>query len=158
MMELEIIIDTREQTPWIFPEFVNVRRGTLGTGDYAVPGDTWAIERKSLDDFLGSISSGWERFGREIDRMNGWKSKVIIVEGDFDQCCFRESGDGTILPPNHNHPQLTPAFVCSRIAELSLDGVSVLFAGSADLAAGLAYQILKKRNLEVRNAEIGGNR
>ena len=60
-----IIIDTREQRPWVFPAYVAVRVDTLKQGDYALEGDDrYAIERKSLEDFIGTIFSGWERFKR----------------------------------------------------------------------------------------------
>ncbi|MDD5699109.1 MAG: ERCC4 domain-containing protein, partial [Victivallaceae bacterium] len=123
MGKLRIIIDTREQTPWAFPELeVFPIRGCLRAGDYALQGDDkFAIERKNLDDFLGTISSGWERFQRELDRMRDmdFPARVIIVEGDFIRCCFTEES-GKIEAPKNNHPRLTPQFIVSRIAELTL--------------------------------------
>jgi hypothetical protein len=74
-------------------------------------------------------------------------ARVVIVEADFLQCCFSQ-GEKGIVPPPHNHPGVMPAFVARRVAELTMAGVSVLFAGSAELAAGLAYRIFKRR-LEV---------
>lgn len=146
-MDLSIVIDTREQAPWSFEGYADVRVGTLKTGDYALDGDmSFAIERKSLDNFLGTISSGWNRFLREIGRMDaaGFVAKVVIVEGDFERVCYSER-DGELIPPRHRHPMLTPQFVAKRIAELSLSGVSVLFAGNSEYAAGLAYHIFKER-------------
>ena len=144
---IDITIDTREQTPWAFdPQYATCRIGTLKTADYALTGDTgFGIERKTLDDFLGTVSSGWGRFQREIERMETWPAKVIIVEGDFEDVCFRE-WNGEIIAPDHNHPQLTPQFVTKRIAELTMRGVSVLFAKNADYAAALALQIFRERN------------
>jgi len=150
---LIIISDTREQLPWLFPENLVINcRGTLKTGDYALQGDEehFAIERKALGDFLGTISTGWERFLREIGRMDKFVCKVIIIEGDFSSCCFSEKG-GLIVAPQHNHPMVTPAFICSRVATLTLMGVSVLFAGSASEACALAYQIFKKRKQEIND-------
>ena len=82
MDPLRIIIDTREQRPWRFPpEAAFVRRGTLSAGDYALEEDTaFAIERKSLDDFIGTVSTGWERFQRELERMGGYAARCVIVE------------------------------------------------------------------------------
>lgn len=88
---LEITIDTREQTPFHFDECVaKTRIGTLKTGDYACTGDRgFAVERKSLDDFLGTISSGWDRFQREIFRAKtAGFSLPIVVEGNLDDICF----------------------------------------------------------------------
>jgi ERCC4-type nuclease len=160
---LSIIIDTREQRPWSFPpHLAMVRTGTLRIGDYAIEGDSmFAIERKSLDDFLGSISTGWERLEREIWRMDGagFQARVIIVEGDYVQCCFvqSETGSSNIDYPDHIHSKLTPQFIMARIARLTMMGVSVLFAHNADLAAGLAIAILTDRWRELIYAVENGN-
>ncbi|MEO0797334.1 MAG: ERCC4 domain-containing protein [Verrucomicrobiota bacterium] len=148
---MHVIIDTREQRPWSFdPSAVCARVGTLKTGDYALDGDdSFAIERKSLDDFLGTIATRWPVFCKEINRMAEWSAKVIIVEGDFKDCCFREAQGGAIIGPYHSHNQLTPQFVMKRIAQLSMRGVSVLFAHNAELATGLATSILRERWLEL---------
>lgn len=145
-MRMRVIIDTREQTPWAFdPTWIDAEVGTLKTADYALADDdAFGIERKSMDDFLGTVSTGWERFQRELDRMSGWVAKVVIVEGDFEQIAFTESGN-ELLPPWHRHWMLSPQFVEKRIAELTLRGVSVLFAKDAHLAAGLAAAILRER-------------
>ena len=104
----------------------------------------FAIERKSLDDFLGTIGAGWERFQRELDRMEAFPARVIIVEGDFEDCCFKESNKG-IEPPQHNHPMITPKFVSKRIAELTMQGVGVLLCGNAQYASAMAFRIFRRR-------------
>lgn len=145
MSRLVIVTDTREQTPWSFDEHLvcNVR-GTLKTADYALEGDTrFGIERKSLDDFVGTISTGWERFKRELDRMHDWDAKVIIVESDYVNCCYFDNG--RVINPTHNHYMITPQFIMKQIAVLTHMNVSVLFAGNAQLASGLAYSIFKER-------------
>ena len=143
---MKIIIDTREQTPWAFPlDLAETARGTLSEGDYALEGDDgFAIERKSLSDFLGTISTGWNRFKRELNRMDnkGFPAKVIIVEGDTMECFFGPNCE----PPSHDHPNLTPQFIAERISQLVYDHrCAVLFAGSAPIAAGLAVQIFRRR-------------
>ena len=148
---INIIIDTREQSPWCFlPHQARVKVDTLRTGDYAIEGDElFAIERKSLDDFLTTISSGWERFQREIDRMDFFVAKVVIIEADFQSFVFTtESGE--LIPPQHDHFKLSPGFIGKRLAELTLRGVSVIFAGNASQAAGLALIILRERDNEIK--------
>ena len=154
---LRIIIDSREQSPWGWDQndAVTYVRG-LAAGDYALEDDCefvkgretlavrFAIERKSLDDFLGTISTGWDRFQRELTRMESFPARVVIVEGDFADVCFSVVGGG-VIPPPHNHPNLRPAFVARRIAELTIMNVSVLMAGNAAMASGLAYRIFKRR-------------
>ncbi len=149
---MKIVVDTREQTPWAFPcDLAESVRGTLTEGDYALEGDDgFAIERKSLSDFLGTISTGWERFKRELNRMDakGFPTKVIIVEGDISSLFFGPNCE----PPQHDHPHLTPQFVAKRIAQLTYDRrCSVLFACSAPIAAGLATQIFRRREKEIND-------
>jgi len=155
---LHIIIDSREQAPWAWdPSDATTEIKGLTAGDYALASDTevvkgrvslavrFAIERKSLDDFLGTISVGWERFQRELIRMESFPARVVIVEGDFAQVCFTDDTNGSITAPEHNHPAMQPAFVGRRISELTMMGVSVLFAGNSQYAAGLAYRVFRRR-------------
>jgi ERCC4-type nuclease len=158
---LHIIIDSREQSPWAWePSDATVEIAGLACGDYSLASDTevpkrkgqlrpvrFSIERKSLDDFIGTISTGWDRFQRELTRMENFPARVVIVEGDFEDVCFSERG-GEIIPPPHNHPNMRPTFVARRIAELTMQGVSVILAGNADMASGMAYRIFRRR-LEV---------
>lgn len=155
---LHIMIDSREQQPWAWsPEDATTEIVGLAAGDYALASDTeepkrkgqlrpvrFSLERKNLEDLLGSISTGWDRFQRELTRMESFPARVIIVEGDFRTCCFTQR-NGELVPPQHNHPNLGPLFVARRVAELTMMGVSVLFAGDAQLAAGMAFRILKRR-------------
>lgn len=152
----EITIDSREQTPWAFdPTLVHATRGTVRTGDYCVTGDKgFAIERKSLNDFLGTISTGWERFQREIYRAKDSGFHMpIIVESRFSDILFAVSEDGTITPPQHDHPRLTPGFVLKRIGEIEMLGASVMFADGVTEAAMLAAAILYQRHKELHSDE-----
>ncbi len=133
---LRVVVDTREQAPWGFPEDVECVRRKLDAGDYALEGDAgFSIERKSLNDFLGTISSGWDRFCREVNRMHDYRARLVVVEGDFTACTFLYNWDGHIIPPRHSHPNLLPQFIAKRIAELAFMGVYVLFAGYAEQAS-----------------------
>lgn len=150
-----IVIDTREQRPWSFPPHIETEIGTLRTGDYAIKGDDrFAIERKSADDFVGTISLGWCRFVKELNRMDAqFDAKVIIIEADFETFCFR-TGSGVILPPDHEHTRCTPQFVMKRIAELTMRNVSVLFAGNAELASAIALRIFIERQTKLDSSVI----
>ena len=142
-----IVIDTREQRPWSFPPHIEVEIGTLRTGDYALKNDEhFAIERKSADDFVGTVSLGWHRFVKELNRMDAanFAAKVVIVETDFETFCFRIR-QGAIIPPDHEHTRCTPQFLMKRIAELTMRGISVIFAGNAELASAIALRIFFER-------------
>ena len=159
---LHIVIDTREQSPWAWEPYQVVSRVQgLTAGDYALERDTeqrkgkeslsvrFAIERKSLEDFLGTIAGGWPRFVRELDRMDNFPSRIVIVEGSFEQCCFAME-NGILKEPQHKHPQLSPQFVARRVAELALMNVTTLFAGNSQYAAALAYRIFVRRDEQCR--------
>lgn len=147
---MTIIIDTREQTPWNLASFgCDVKVAKLDAGDYALEGDAgFAIERKSLNDFLGTVSSGWDRFRREIGRMASFVAKPIVVETDFASFCHSEV-DGEIKPPPHPHYRLGSAFVAMRIAELTLMRCQVLFAGNTEYAAAIGYALLLQRARQI---------
>lgn len=147
---IHVIIDTREQQPWAFPpDHATVRRAGLKAGDYALVGDDgYAIERKSREDFAGTISIGWARFLRELDRMKdaGFETRPIVVESDLEAFLFRQAADGEIIPPSHEHFRVTPQFLLHRLAELDhMPGVKITFAGSAEYAAAYALHLLKER-------------
>jgi ERCC4-type nuclease len=77
-----ITIDTREQVALSFPRCPSVR-GTLAEGDYMIEGVPCVIERKSLADYLATITIGKERFERECGRLAKWRWVFIVVEADF---------------------------------------------------------------------------
>lgn len=79
-----IIEDSREQTPLDFSGFrgvESVRQG-LKTGDYSIQGyeDAICFERKSVQDLVGTLIGGHERFLREMERMKDFEIKYILVE------------------------------------------------------------------------------
>lgn len=166
---LHIVIDTKEQRPWTFPMWVECDVHGLNTGDYALFEDCefiagrdsaqvrFSIERKSAEDFAGTIATGWPRFCRELKRMDElFPANIIIVEADFENFCFRNALDGAIIPPDHEHCRVSPQFVMKRIAQLTMRNTTVLFGGNADLAAALALRILieRKNNLNEQTKKL----
>jgi len=81
-----IIIDSREQEPLKFN--LPTKVATLNVGDYGYGNDdnmlNVFIERKSLNDFIGTLSSGFDRFNRELERaVSDCKKVVVVVEMDL---------------------------------------------------------------------------
>lgn len=76
-----LVVDTREQRPFGFEGFA-VQRGTLKAGDYSLLGyeHLVAVERKSLDDCWGSMSTGRARFSRCVERLAKLDRAAIVVE------------------------------------------------------------------------------
>ena len=150
---MHIVIDTREKLPWMFPEGVETSVGTVRQGDYALRGDNaFSIERKSLADFRNTVLRDWDRFQRELLRMSlaGFAAKVIIVEGDFADYCFKGLPDGIEEPAAGNDEQFTPQLAARRVAELVIfHRATVLFARDEGIAAALAFQILLQRQVQL---------
>ena len=80
----KIVIDTREQAPLPIPRHWYVR-GTLKTANYSILGyeSAFAIERKSLQDLVGSLTHGRARFERELDRLAAFQFKRVLVEAPY---------------------------------------------------------------------------
>ncbi len=59
--------------------------GTLETGDYSIKGleHVVRIERKSLEDLLGCVGRDRERFDREVQRLNAYPVRVLVVESTW---------------------------------------------------------------------------
>lgn len=87
---LVMVIDTREQTPLYMPhppKGLVIVRDTLNSGDYSIRGFECqvAVERKSLEDFLGSIGTGRDRFKRELERLRGYDWAALVIEAPEDR-------------------------------------------------------------------------
>lgn len=93
---LLIVRDTREQLPLSFDHCSGVERIEdlcLPFGDYAgqVGADKDSLkhlpivfERKSINDLWGTMTSGYDRFKREMERAKEAKHKlVILIEGNY---------------------------------------------------------------------------
>jgi len=83
------LIDSREQKPYSF-KGCDVETIALKTGDYSVKifdtnyNNEIAIERKSLQDIIGSITQGRERFEKEMIRSLEIPHFYLIIEGSWD--------------------------------------------------------------------------
>jgi len=81
-----IQIDSREQWPLEFNGYETEVIG-LPVGDYGIRGfSDWTnpafiVERKSIDDLVGSLTSGRERFDREIEKMRAFRFHALLIEG-----------------------------------------------------------------------------
>ena len=85
-----VAVDTREQMPFTFSDLhQNLKRlrvyknvQTLKTGDYSIVGfeNRVCVERKSKQDLFGSVSSGRDRFERELGRMSKMERACVVVE------------------------------------------------------------------------------
>ena len=77
------VFDTREQDPWLVAPDVPWLVAKLDAGDVSVAGfeSSIVIERKSLDDFAGTVTAGHERFRRELLLLQTYAFAAVVVEG-----------------------------------------------------------------------------
>jgi len=160
----KVIIDTREQLPWPWPE-ENVLRQTLKYGDYSLEGleSLVRIERKSTQDFVGSLSpkklknagpdarSRRERFKDELQWLGeNVHRSFLIIEGDL-----KDISSG--LYPSMMHP----AAVIGALVSWSLRfNVHAIFASNHAQAWGYANRILVRSEqlLEAGELDNGADR
>lgn len=108
----EFIIDTREQNVLNLQNF-QIKK--LNYGDYSVSDNLYKIfiERKSLNDFIGTLSQGYERLQRELDRCvaDGGYLVILIEEKYSNILSFN-------YLPHCKRIKATPDFIMHRAREL----------------------------------------
>ncbi|MEO2015587.1 MAG: ERCC4 domain-containing protein [Fuerstiella sp.] len=123
--QCRVVVDTREQLPYVL-EPLTVETGTLSTGDYGLAGEfsgLLCIERKSLQDFISSCTTGRERFNRELQRMLSYPCRAVVVEASWQDV---EAGEW--------RAKATPATISGSITSFVSRGVPVMLCG--DRAGG----------------------
>jgi len=105
----------------------------LKTGDYSVQGyeDKIAIERKSLQDFIACCGKERARFEREIDRLDGYRYRAIVIEADWAAIDLKQYRGAM-------HPN---AIVGSALG-FALSNVSVIMAGDRIRAGKMIARML----------------
>jgi len=141
-------VDTREQRPYQFEKYdVEAIRHTLKTGDYSLAGyeDRVAFERKSLDDLIGCLTTGRDRFERELARAKkGLDFFAVVVEGSMD-----DVARGKYRSDMNPHAALQ-----SIIAFQVRHGSSFVWAGSRANAEYMIYWMLEKFKREQESARV----
>lgn len=128
-----IVIDSREQRPYAFPDAVP---GTLPTGDYSLLGyeDRVAVERKTKNDAYASLGRDRPRFRREVERMSALQYGAIVVEASVPDF---------LRPPLFSH--LAPTAALNSLLAWSVRfGIQVFFAGDRTHGALITLQLLTK--------------
>ena len=126
-----IIVDTREQKPYVYD---NTVRTGLATGDYSLEGYTGrvAIERKSVADAYGSTGRGRARFEACFERLAALDYGAVVVECTHAGILRR--------PP---YAKMGPAAVRQTLIGWSVKyGVPVWFAGDRTSSQQLVADLL----------------
>lgn len=131
--------DSREQLPYTFKTPSEV--GTLPTGDYSLSGleDSISIERKTLDDLIGCLTTGRERFERELFRSRALDYFSLIVEGSLSD----------IANGRYKSNMLPKAAVQSLVAFSVRYRLPIFFCENRQYAQRLTESLLLKYACEV---------
>jgi hypothetical protein len=113
----KIYVDTREKKPLKFKNFKSETK-TLKFGDYALNDKDVTcncyIERKAIGDFIGTLSGGYDRFTREIERAAEAEAKLIVlVEESFSNCL-----GFNYLPHVYKKTKVTPDYIFHNVRKL----------------------------------------
>lgn len=138
---ISVVVDRREQLPLDFSPFsdVTVAPGTLATGDYSLTGfeSRWAIERKSIADLVGSLTSGRDRFMREMVRLARYEYGAVVVEGQLLE-----------LESHTYRSKASALSILGSVCAVCVRYVPVFFAGDRHSAAVLVHGLLRRLYLD----------
>jgi len=152
-----IVVDTREQAPFSFLGYEETRKRTikgerieerfpivvktisrgLETGDYSIEGyeDRISIERKSVSDFVSTITAGRERFVKELERGEEFEFFAVLVEATLDDC----------LRYTRDYTEASPKSIYRSVIAFELDfKARFIFEPSRSRAERRAFLTLRK--------------
>ena len=147
-MSFNIIIDTREQQPWVFAksdivDHTIVRK--LDTGDYTIDGfeDLICIERKkSVAELASNIVE--KRFTDELIRMSEFKYKFLLLEFDYYQIDSYPIGSNIPLSVQRKI-RINGPFIIKKLSEIQIKyGVHVITCGNVLYAENIALSLMKE--------------
>jgi len=148
MDKFRIIVDTREQQPWVFcptDSCLGATVNKLDTGDYSIEGHEKqiTIERKaSVSEVARNITEG--RFWKEIERMKEFNFAYIICEFSLqDMLLFPE---GSNIPPKlKKKVKISGGYILKKFVEIEVQhGIPVIYAGDKSSGFRIASSILKE--------------
>jgi len=137
--DMVIIIDTREQLPYTFD--VPSEVATVPVGDYSIAGLEYriGIERKELNDLIGCLCKGRERFERELQKARALSYFAVVVEASLDD----------IAQHRYRSKMLPQAVFQSLMAFSVRYRLPIWFAGNRARARKITQSLLEKFSGEI---------
>lgn len=147
MKMFNIIVDTREQTPWEFSESCinEVYYDKLESGDYSIEGfeKEFTIERKSsVSELFANVIQ--DRFEKELNRLLEYKHRFLILEFSVDDI-MRFPVGSNIPKYRWKHLRIKPPFVIKQLSIYQIKyGLPVIFAGNRKNAICIGTSLMKE--------------
>ena len=134
---ITVVVDTREQEPYHFdPDSVTVTRRALPAGDYPLEGweDAVAVERKTLEDLVGTVIRSRKRFRKEVERLAEFEAACVVVEANLSDILTRGYRSGA-------HPNAVLGAVLSIVVDFR---VPVFFCSDRQAACRFVEGYLRR--------------
>lgn len=131
--DLVILIDDREKLAWKFPDEVSTECVHMPVGDYSCKTltDTAVLERKGLDDLIGSLTYHRERFIEECKLLQSYPVRAICVEASL----------GHVLDHRYSSKTNPQSIVGSAVALMCDFQIPMLWLEDAPTAANFALRL-----------------
>lgn len=147
IVDLEIVVDTRERYPFRFAnQQARTSRGALAAGDYAVRTadgtSVAAVERKSLGDLVGSLNNGTLVF--ELGKLTELPRAAVVVEDRYGNLLKNAYAPAGFLPD-----------VLARLA-VRYPEVPILFLETRPLAEEWTFRFLGAALAEHESEQASG--
>lgn len=128
---MRLVVDTREQKPWRFPDDVKTVRQALPFGDYSLISSSVlaVIERKSEEDLVTTLTRDADRFRRELIQLANADYGIVVVETSIPS-----------LLEEKYRSKVSGKEILDRVVSLSVDwNVPVVWA--SDRVCAIAYAL-----------------
>lgn len=135
---IKILQDTREQYPLSFDCQVEIQK--LACGDYCPSPEFFCnlfIERKSLPDLVGTLTSGLERFKRELERARDLGFYLVVLT----ECRFSDVENYS--PSNSFSRKVNGNFIFKQMRDLMDDNIQFVFSSTRQRSAELVERIFR---------------
>jgi hypothetical protein len=152
--ETKISVDSREQQPLVLKHPIKVQG--LEFGDYTLEDPELCckcyIERKSIRDFVGTLSGGYDRFKNEITKAHkAGACLIVLVERKLNECMVFNK-----LPYVSRKVRVTPEYIFRNVRDLLQDfpDLQFLFVDGRAEASRVCKKILFDTNCAARDFDL----
>lgn len=141
-----ILVDTREQNELQIPKSIKTVKSALNFGDYSTSSSHFNnlfCERKSIQDWAGTMSKGYDRFCRELTRASEFDARIVVmVEANLNDVF------SIGYTPHTKKIKATPDFLLHRMREImdKFENVQFLFVDGRKVAAEILVKLLTLKN------------